>query len=139
MSRQKGTIMTTKTFNPKTATLLDINRKLKAIASQKTHAKQKGDVAKYDALSAQYTELATIKSKRFPTKRSHSYATYTTDEINSLDLPTTIKAVKSLQSLICVYPHRMSELAPIRDAFISHRDYLQNMAKLAELQAQLNQ
>lgn len=130
---------TTKTFNAKTATLLDINRKLKALASQKTHAKQKGDAAKYDKVSAEYTGIAAIKAKRFPTKRSHSYSTYTVEEINALDLETTVKGVKSLQSLICVYPHRMSELAPVRDAFIAHRDTLQAQLKLAELQAQLNQ
>lgn len=130
---------TTKTFNAKTATLLDINRKLKALASQKTHAKQKGDAAKYDKVSAEYAEIAAIKAKRFPTKRSHSYSTYTVEEINALDLETTVKGVKSLQSLICVYPHRMSELAPVRDAFIAHRDTLQAQLKLAELQAQLNQ
>lgn len=129
---------TTKTFNAKTATLIDINRKLKALASQKTHAKQKGDVAKYDKVSAEYTEIAAIKAKRFPTKRSHSYATYTQAEIDALDLETTVKGVKSLQSLICVYPHRMDELAPVRDAFITHRDTLQAQLKLAELQAQLN-
>lgn len=129
---------TTNTFNPKTADLLTINRKLKALASQKTHAKQKGDSEKYAAISQQYSELATIKSKRFPTKKSHSYATYTDDEIAQLDLYTSIKAVKSLQSLICLYPHRTSELAPIRDKFIAHRDQLKAQAQLQQLQAQLN-
>lgn len=138
MSRQKGPIMTTNEFNAKTATKVEITRKLKALASQKTHAKQKGDVAKYEKVSAEYTEIAAIKAKRFPTKRSHSYSTYTAKEINALDLETTIKGVKSLQSLICVYPHRMDELAPVRDAFIAHRDTLQAQLKLAELQAQLN-
>lgn len=130
--------MTTNKFNAKTATLIGINRKLKALASQKTHAKQKGDVQKYEDVSAEYAEIAAIKAKRFPTKRSHSYSTYTQAEIDSLDLETTVKGVKSLQSLICVYPHRMGELAPVRDAFIAHRDTLQAQLKLAELQAQLN-
>lgn len=130
---------TTKTFNPETASLTDITRKLKALASQKTHAKQKGDSTKYESITAQYTELAAIKARRFPTKRSHSYSTYTQAEIDSLDLDTTIKAVKSLQSLICVYPNRITELAPIRDRFISHRDTLQAQLKLEQLKAQLNQ
>ncbi len=140
MSRQKGPIMTaSKTFNAKTASQVEMVRKLKALASQKTHAKQKGDVKKYEDITKQYAEIAAIKAKRFPTKRSHSYSTYTQAEIDSLDLETTVKGVKSLQSLICVYPNRMDELAPVRDAFIAHRDTLQAQLKLAELQAQLNQ
>lgn len=139
MSRQKGPIMTaSKTFNAKTASQVEMVRKLKALASQKTHAKQKGDVKKYEDITKQYAEIAAIKAKRFPTKRSHSYSTYTQAEIDSLDLETTVKGVKSLQSLICVYPNRMDELAPVRDAFIAHRDTLQAQLKLAELQAQLN-
>lgn len=128
-----------KTFNAKTASQVEMVRKLKALASQKTHAKQKGDVKKYEDITKQYAEIAAIKAKRFPTKRSHSYSTYTQAEIDSLDLETTVKGVKSLQSLICVYPNRMDELAPVRDAFIAHRDTLQAQLKLAELQAQLNQ
>lgn len=128
-----------KTFNAKTASQVEMVRKLKALASQKTHAKQKGDVKKYEDITKQYAEIAAIKAKRFPTRRSHSYSTYTQAEIDSLDLETTVKGVKSLQSLICVYPSRMDELAPVRDAFIAHRDTLQAQLKLAELQAQLNQ
>lgn len=127
-----------KTFNAKTASQVEITRKLKALASQKTLAKQRGDVKKYEKVSAEYAEIAAIKAKRFPTKRSHSYSTYSQAEIDALDLEATIKGVKSLQSLICVYPHRMDELAPVRDAFIAHRDTLQAQLKLAELQAQLN-
>lgn len=128
--------MTTKKFDANTATLIEINKKLKALASQKCRAKD-AETAKKAAM--QYQEIAAIKAERFPTKRSHSYQTYTDAEIKELDLDTTIKAVKSLQSLICVYPNRIKELAPIRDKFIAHRDHLKAVEQLKKLQQQLNQ
>ena len=125
--------MSTKKFNPNKCTLTEMNRELKRLASRKCRAKS--DEA-FNEAESQYKKLVAIKNKRFNTSRK-SYITFTEAEISELDLETTIKAIKSLQSTRCLYPERKDEVLKVEQLFQAHRDEIRDRAELERLQKKL--
>lgn len=118
-------------FNAKSATLTEINRELKRLASRKCRAKEDEDRKKYQA---EYDRLVKIKNDRFQTTKK-SYFTMTDQEIAELDLETTVKAIKSLQSRRCIYPEKAQESLEMELKFRAHRDELMEKAQLERLMA----
>ena len=118
-------------FDPKSCTLSEMNRELKRLASRKCRAKEDEDRKKYQA---EYDRLVKIKNDRFQTTKK-SYVTMTDQEISELDLETTVKAIKSLQSRRCVYPERAQESLEMELKFRAHRDELMEKAQLERLMA----
>lgn len=118
----------------KTCTLDELNRELKRLASRKCRAKD--DKARLDAEKS-YRELVDIKNSRFQTTKK-SYFTMTDDEIQSLDLETTIKAIASLRSRMCVYKSKKTETLEVLKKFTDHKTELQERQKLAELMTKYN-
>lgn len=123
--------MATKKFNAQKATLTEINRELKRLASRKCRAK---DEASKKEAAAQYEKVAAVKAKRFATTKK-SYSTFTDEEIAKLDLETTVKAIKSLQSTRCLYPERKAEILKVEAKYQAHRQELADKAQLKALQA----
>lgn len=120
----------TTNFDPKTCTLTEMNRELKRLASRKCRAK-----TDEDRISAEksYRDLVSIKNSRFGTGRK-SYFTLSKDEIESLDLESTIKAIKSLQSRRCVYPDKKDETLRVENIYQEHRIELMRKIQLEKLQ-----
>ena len=118
-------------FNAKSATLTEINRELKRLASRKCRAKTDEDRKK---AQAEYEKLVKVKNERFQTSRK-SYFTMTDQEIAELDLETTVKAIKSLQSRRCIYPEKAQESLEMELKFRAHRDELMEKAQLERLMA----
>lgn len=127
MTANKNT--TAKKFNPKTATKAEFNRKLKAIASKKCRAKTPADKK---AAEAEYAELVAIKNERWHARKT--YLTMTAAEIEELNLETTVKAIKSLQSLRCTAPDKADHYRKIEAKFQKHRQTLVAKAELARLE-----
>lgn len=121
---------TTKKFNAQTATLTEINRELKRLASVK--CRNKDDAVKYDAAVAEYARIDAIKQERFGEKR---YLDWTADEIAQASLSVAVKGVKSLQSAKTLYPERHAEILPKLAEWIAHRDYLKELARFEEMKA----
>lgn len=122
---------TTSKFNRSKATLTEINRELKRLASRKCRAKTSEAAAE---AAAQYEDLAAFKAKKFQTTRQ-SYATYSDEAIASLDLETTVKAIKSLQSRRCLYPNLAAETMEVEAKYQAHRAELLERAQLEKLLA----
>lgn len=120
---------TTKQFDVTTATLTDINRELKRLASRKCRAKSDED---RKAAAAEYARIDAVKQARFGQKH---YIDWTVDEIANANLATASKAVKSLQSAKTLYPERHDVIIPQLAAWMSRRDELQELARLQELAA----
>ena len=118
-------------FNAKSATLTEINRELKRLASRKCRAKTDEDRKK---AQAEYEKLVKVKNDRFQTTKK-SYFTMTDQEIAELDLETTVKAIKSLQSRRCIYPEKAQESLEMELKFRAHRDELMEKAQLERLMA----
>lgn len=118
-------------FNAKSATLTEINRELKRLASRKCRAKTDEDRKK---AQAEYEKLVKVKNDRFQTTKK-SYFTMTDQEIAELDLETTVKAIKSLQSRRCIYPEKAKETMEKELKFREHRDELLEKAQLEKLMA----
>lgn len=118
----------------KTCTLDELNRELKRLASRKCRAKD--DKARLDAEKS-YRELVSIKNDRFQTTKK-SYFTMSDDEIQELDLETTIKAIASLRSRMCVYKSKKTETLEVLKKFTDHKTELQERQKLAELMTKYN-
>lgn len=118
-------------FDRSNATLTEINRELKRLASRKCRAKTAED---RKAAAKAYEELAAFKASKFQTTRP-SYATLSDEEIAALDLETTIKGIKSLQSRRCLYPNLAAETLEVEAKYQAHRAELMERAKLAELMA----
>ena len=118
-------------FNAKSATLTEINRELKRLASRKCRAKTDEDRKKAQAA---YEELVKVKNDRFQTTKK-SYFTMTDQEIAELDLETTVKAIKSLQSRRCIYPEKAKESLEMELKFRAHKDELVEKAQLERLMA----
>lgn len=116
-------------FNEKTASLTEMNRELKRLASRKCRAKSEKEKAVF---TAEYEKLAKIKSERF-TSAKKTYFTMSVKEIEELDLETTVKAIKSLQSRKCLYPQKREETEKIEQIFRDHREKLIEKARLEEL------
>ena len=125
---------TTKKFNPKRAGLAEINRELKRLASRKCRAK---DQSTKDQYQKEYEELVKIKNDRFKSTKAKSYLTYSDDEIKNLDLETTIKGIKSLQSTRCIYPDRKNEVLKVEAKFQDHKNHLMELAQFEALKAKL--
>lgn len=118
-------------FNAKSATLTEINRELKRLASRKCRAKTDEDRKKaQDA----YEKLVKVKNDRFQTTKK-SYFTMSDEEIAELDLETTVKAIKSLQSRRCIYPEKRAETMAVELKFRARRDELIERAQLEKLAA----
>lgn len=122
---------TTKTFNAQTATLAELNRELKRLASAKCRAKT---TEARDAAAAEYAAIDSIKQARFGRKH---FIDWSADEIAKCDLNTAIRGTKSLQSAKTLYPNRHSEILPKLALFIARRDELTELAKFEELKAKL--
>ena len=118
-------------FNAKSATLTEINRELKRLASRKCRAKTDEDRKK---AQAEYEKLVKVKNDRFQTTKK-SYFTMTDQEIAELDLETTVKAIKSLQSRRCIYPEKAQESLEMELKFRAHKDELVEKAQLERLMA----
>ena len=118
-------------FNAKSATLTEINRELKRLASRKCRAKTDEDRKR---AQDEYEKLVKVKNERFQTSRK-SYFTMTDQEIAELDLETTVKAIKSLQSRRCIYPEKAQESLEMELKFRAHRDELMEKAQLERLMA----
>lgn len=118
-----------KSFDMTSATLTEINRELKRLASRKCRAKSNED--RKSAAKA-YAELAQFKAEKFVTTRK-SYMTLTDAEIADLDLETTVKAIKSLQSRRCIYPEKSAETLQMEQKFQKHREELAEKALLDKL------
>lgn len=116
-------------FNAKSATLTEINRELKRLASRKCRAKTDEDRKK---AQAEYEKLVKVKNDRFQTTKK-SYFTMTDQEIAELDLETTVKAIKSLQSRRCIYPEKAQESLEMELKFRAHKDELVEKAQLERL------
>lgn len=121
--------MATKKFNANKCTLTEMNRELKRLASRKCRAKNDADKK---AATDEYAKLVAIKNKRFSTSRK-SYISFSADEIAKLDLETTVKAIKSLQSTRCLYPERKAEVLKIEQLFQAHRSELNEIAEFNRL------
>lgn len=128
--------MTAKTtqFDMTTATLTEINRELKRLASRKCRAKTAD--AKKSAEKA-YRELAAFKAEKFATTRK-SYMTFTDAEIAELSLEDTVKAIKSLQSRRCIYPEKAAETMQMESKYSAHKAELLEREMLAKLTAKYN-
>lgn len=126
--------MTTKKFNPTKANLTEFNRELKRLASRKCRAKTDSDKKKAEA---EYKKLAKLKAEKFETAKK-SYMSYTKDEIAKLNLETTIKAIKSLQSTRCLYPERKAEVLKVEAIYQTHRTELTEKAQFEELKKKFN-
>ena len=120
---------TTKQFNAQTATLTEINRELKRLASRKCRAKD--DAAKAEA-AAEYARIDAVKQARFGQKH---YIDWTADEIAQASLEVAVKGTKSLQSAKTLYPERHDEILPKLAEWIARRDELNEVARLKELAA----
>ena len=118
-------------FNAKSATLTEINRELKRLASRKCRAKTDEDRKR---AQDEYEKLVKVKNERFQTSRK-SYFTMSDQEIAELDLETTVKAIKSLQSRRCIYPEKAQESLEMELKFRAHRDELMEKAQLERLMA----
>lgn len=118
-------------FNAKSATLTEINRELKRLASRKCRAKTDEDRKK---AQAEYEKLVKVKNDRFQTTKK-SYFTMSDQEIAELDLETTVKAIKSLQSRRCIYPEKAQESLEMELKFRAHKDELVEKAQLERLMA----
>ena len=118
-------------FNAKSATLTEINRELKRLASRKCRAKTDEDRKK---AQAEYEKLVKVKNDRFQTTKK-SYFTMNDQEIAELDLETTVKAIKSLQSRRCIYPEKAQESLEMELKFRAHKDELVEKAQLERLMA----
>ena len=118
-------------FNAKSATLTEINRELKRLASRKCRAKTDEDRKK---AQAEYEKLVKVKNDRFQTTKK-SYFTMNDHEIAELDLETTVKAIKSLQSRRCIYPEKAQESLEMELKFRAHKDELVEKAQLERLMA----
>lgn len=121
-------------FDPSSASLTEFNRELKRLASLKCRCDNKSFKAQY---AARYSELAAIKSDRFTSSRV-SYHTLTPEQIEGLDLATTVKAIKSLQSAYCLYPDRKQSIIPQLDLYQQHRAKLKAAALLQQAEELLN-
>ena len=130
------TTKTSKTtqLNRETATLTEINRELKRLASRKCRAK---DARAREEAAKAYEELAAFKAKKFQTSRP-SYYTMTEAEIAAMDLETTVKAIKSLQSKRCLYPEQAADVRKVEAVYQAHKKELLERAKLEELMAKYN-
>lgn len=126
--------MATKKFNPNKCTLSEMNRELKRLASRKCRAKTEEAASE---AAAEYAKLVAIKNKRFATTRK-SYSTFTEAEIAKLDLETTVKAIKSLQSTRCLYPERKAEVLKVEQLYQAHRTELVERAQFEELKRKLS-
>ena len=123
--------MTTKTnkkFNAQTATLVEINRELKRLASVK--CRNKDDQDKYDAAVKEIDRINDIKNQRFGEKH---YIDWSADEIANASFSVAKKAVKSLQSAKTLYPHRLDEILPKLNEWMERRDSLKELEHLKEL------
>ena len=118
-------------FDRSNATLTEVNRELKRLASRKCRAKTAED---RKAAAKAYEELAAFKAAKFQTTRQ-SYATLSDEAIAALDLETTVKGIKSLQSRRCLYPNLAAETLEVEAKYQAHRAELMERAKLAELMA----
>lgn len=118
-----------KSFDMASANLTEINRELKRLASRKCRAKTVED---RKSAEKAYAELAQFKSEKFATTRK-SYMTFTDEEIANLDLETTVKAIKSLQSRRCIYPEKSAETVQMEQKFQMHRAELAEKALLDKL------
>lgn len=125
--------MTSKTFDAKKASLTELNRELKRLASRKCRAKSDEEKATF---AAEYAKIDAVKQSRFGQKR---YADWNETEIAAADLQTAVKAVKSLQSAKTLYPKRHGEILPKLDQWLERRNALQELAKFEELKAKLGQ
>lgn len=125
--------MATKTteFCKDSASLTEVNRELKRLASRKCRAKTEKD---RKAAAKAYEELAAFKAEKFQTTRQ-SYATYSDEAIAALDLETTVKAIKSLQSRRCLYPNLAAETLEVEAKYQAHRAELLERAQLEKLLA----
>lgn len=119
----------TKKFDPMTCSLTEMNRELKRLASRKCRAKSEDEKVLF---SGEYEKLSQIKSDRF-TSSKKTYFSMTKKEIESLDLETTVKGIKSLQSRKCLYPQKREETEMVEKIFRDHRDQLIEKSKLEEL------
>ena len=124
--------MTSKTFDAKTASLTELNRELKRLASRKCRAKSDEEKAQF---AAEYASIDKVKQARFGQKR---YLDWSEAEIAAADLQTAVKGVKSLQSAKTLYPERHGEILPKLAQWIERRNDLQELAKFEELKAKLN-
>lgn len=118
----------------KTCTLDELNRELKRLASRKCRAKD--EKSRLDAEKS-YRELVDIKNSRFQTTKK-SYFTMSDDEIQELDLETTIKGIASLRSRMCVYKSKKTETLEVLKKFTDHKTELQERQKLVELMTKYN-
>lgn len=132
----KTATKTTKTvqFDRETATLTEVNRELKRLASRKCRAK---DVKARKEATKAYEELAAFKAQKFQTSRP-SYYTMAEADIKAMDLETTIKAIKSLQSKRCLYPEQAADVLKVEAVYQAHKQELLERAKLEELMAKYN-
>lgn len=121
-------------FNREAATLTEVNRELKRLASRKCRAKDAK--ARKEAAKA-YEELAAFKAEKFQTSRP-SYFTMTEADIAAMDLETTVKAIKSLQSKRCLYPEQTADVLKVEAVYQAHKQELLERAKLEELMAKYN-
>lgn len=118
-------------FDRSKATLTEVNRELKRLASRKCRAKTAED---RKAAAKAYEDLAAFKAGKFQTTRQ-SYATYSDEAIASLDLATTVKAIKSLQSRRCLYPNLAAETMEVEAKYQAHKAELLEKAQLEKLLA----
>lgn len=116
-------------FDVKSASLTEINRELKRLASRKCRAKSDEE---RDQFAAEYKAVDRVKQQRFGQKH---YADWDETEIATASLSVAIKAVKSLQSAKTLYPERRDEILPKLGQWIAHRNELQQRAKYEELKA----
>jgi len=123
--------MTSKNFDATTASLTELNRELKRLASRKCRAKTAEEKAQF---AAEYASIDAMKQQRFSQKH---YFDWNDAEIAAADYPTSVKAVKSLQSAKTLYPARHDEILPKLAQWMQHRDDLKELAKFEELKAKL--
>lgn len=121
-------------FDPSSASLTEFNRELKRLASLKCRTDNAAYIEQY---AARYNEIAEIKSQRF-TKSRVNYHTLTPEQIAGLDLATTVKAIKSLQSATCLYPERRPEIIPQLNRYQDRRSQLKAAALLKQAEETLN-
>lgn len=121
-------------FDPSSASLTEFNKELKRLASLKCRCTNKAFKSQY---AKRYNEIAAIKSDRFTSSRV-SYHTLTPDQISELDLAKTTKAIKSLQSAICLYPNRKQEILPQLNRYQEHRAKLKAAIMIKQAEETLN-
>lgn len=134
MTAKKTTKTPKTTFDRETATLTEINRELKRLASRKCRAKT-ADLRK--TAEREYKELAAFKTEKFSTTRK-SYMTLTDEEIGNLSLEDTIKAIKSLQSRRCIYPEKAQETLQMEVKYTNHKTELVERDLLSKLSDKYN-